>query len=112
MRALRVFPEQLLADPSQYVVLTGSSAVSELITGGQLWGGVLVWSLWAGYLAEPSGQRLLAQRPHVMCRWCSTTLPATPRFETSSVWSLPSGLSGSCPSTPRVLRSTNATSRQ
>ena len=61
VRALRVFPEQLLADPDRYVVLTGSSAVSELLTGGQLHGGVVVWSLWAGYLAEPSGRRLLDQ---------------------------------------------------
>jgi ribonuclease J len=61
VRALRVFPEQLRADRGRYVVLTGSSAVSELITGNQLRGGVVVWSLWSGYLAEPSGQRLLAQ---------------------------------------------------
>jgi ribonuclease J len=58
VRALRVFPEQLLADPGRYVVLTGSSAVPELLSGGQLRGGVVVWSLWAGYLAEPSGRRL------------------------------------------------------
>ncbi|MCW2904832.1 MAG: beta-lactamase domain protein [Streptosporangiaceae bacterium] len=61
VRALRVFPEQLLADPARYVILTGSSAVSELLSGGQLRGGVVVWSLWAGYLTEPSGQRLVAQ---------------------------------------------------
>jgi ribonuclease J len=61
VRELRVFPEQLSAEPGRYVVLTGSSAVSELLTGGQLRRGVVVWSLWSGYLAEPSGRRLLAE---------------------------------------------------
>jgi ribonuclease J len=60
VRALRVFPEQLLAEPSRYVVLTGSSAVGELLAGRQLRDGVIVWSLWAGYLAEPSGRRFAA----------------------------------------------------
>jgi ribonuclease J len=48
VRPFRVFPEQLLTDPARYVVLTGSSAVPELITGGAMRDGVLVWSLWAG----------------------------------------------------------------
>ncbi|MGY1753824.1 MBL fold metallo-hydrolase [Blastococcus sp. SYSU D01042] len=61
VRALRVFPEQLLANPSRYVVLTGSSAVDELLVGGQLRAGVIVWSLWRGYLDDPSGQRLMSQ---------------------------------------------------
>ncbi len=61
VRAFRVFPEQLLAEPGRYVVLTGSSTVPELLAGGQLRDGVVVWSLWAGYLAEPSGRRLLGQ---------------------------------------------------
>jgi ribonuclease J len=61
VRGLRVFPEQLLADPGGYVVLTGSSAVPELLAGGHLQNGVVIWSLWAGYLAEASGQRLVAQ---------------------------------------------------
>jgi ribonuclease J len=58
---LRVYPEQLVADPARYVVLGGSAAVPELIRAGALSGGVMVWSLWEGYLAEPSGQRLLAR---------------------------------------------------
>jgi ribonuclease J len=61
IREWRVFPEQLRADAGRYVVLTGSSAVPELLQDGALRSGVLIWSLWDGYLAEPSGQRLLAQ---------------------------------------------------
>jgi ribonuclease J len=61
VRAFRVYPEQLLEHPDRYVVLTGSSGVPELMAGGQLRGGVVVWSLWSGYLDEPSGKRLLAQ---------------------------------------------------
>lgn len=61
VRAWRVFPEQLMADPGRYVVLAGSFAVAELLSGGQLAGGVVVWSLWGGYLAQPSGRRLLDQ---------------------------------------------------
>ena len=58
IRGVRVFPEQLLAAPDRYVVLTGSSSVPELIRAGALHDGVAVWSLWSGYLDEPSGIRL------------------------------------------------------
>lgn len=60
VRAFRVFPEQLLADPERFVVLAPSSAARELVDLGILDGGVAVWSLWSGYLQEPSGQRLQA----------------------------------------------------
>ena len=60
IRPFRVFPEQLRADPKQFVVLTSSSAALELLELGTLDDGVAVWSLWSGYLQEPSGQRLQA----------------------------------------------------
>lgn len=64
VRPFRVFPEHLAADPGRYVVFTGSSSVRELIrNGGLAADGTLVWSMWSGYLNEPSGvglQRLLA----------------------------------------------------
>jgi ribonuclease J len=61
VRHVRVFPEQLCADPARYVVLTGSSAVPELLECGAMRSGVLVWSLWAGYLDDPGGRRTVAQ---------------------------------------------------
>jgi ribonuclease J len=61
IRAYRVFPEELQANPHRYVVLTGSSSVAELLRAKALSTGVVVWSLWSGYLAEPSGARLRAQ---------------------------------------------------
>jgi ribonuclease J len=61
VHCFRVFPEELVAHPERYVLLTGSSTVSELLRVGALAAGVVVWSLWSGYLAEPSGARLRAQ---------------------------------------------------
>ena len=50
-----------MAEPHRYAVLTGSSAVGDLLAGGQLRNGIVVWSMWAGHLGEPSGRRLAAQ---------------------------------------------------
>ncbi len=59
VRRYRAFTEQLVAHPERYVVLGGSSAAHELLRDGALTaGGTLVWSMWSGYLAEPSGVRL------------------------------------------------------
>jgi ribonuclease J len=60
VHAYRLFPEDLLVHPHRYVVLTGSSTVAELLRAGALSAGVVVWSLWSGYLTEPSGVRLRA----------------------------------------------------
>lgn len=57
---VRVFPEDLAAGRDKYVFLGASSAARELIDAGALHGGTAVWSLWPGYLREPSGQRLVA----------------------------------------------------
>ncbi len=59
VRPLRVFPEQLVAEAHRFVVLTGSSAVRELVDAGALRSGVVVWSLWGGYLANTGGRRLV-----------------------------------------------------
>lgn len=57
----RVFPEELAADPAKWMFHLPSSTVGELIRAGVLDGsGVAVWSLWDGYMAEPSGVRLRA----------------------------------------------------
>jgi ribonuclease J len=59
VRPYRVFTEELVARPERYVVLGGSSAAHELLRDRALTaGGTLVWSMWSGYLDEPSGVRL------------------------------------------------------
>lgn len=61
IRPHRIFPEELAGDPSRYLVHVPSSAVDELIRTGVLTSeGIVVWSLWDGYLKEPSGLRLSA----------------------------------------------------
>jgi ribonuclease J len=61
IQGVRVYPEQLLASPTRYVVLTGSSSIPELVRTGAVRQGVAVWSMWTGYLDEPSGIRLRAE---------------------------------------------------
>jgi ribonuclease J len=58
IRACRVFPEWLTEHAGETVLLLPSSAVPELLQAGVLTNGVVVWSLWPGYLQEPSGKRL------------------------------------------------------
>ncbi len=62
VKAVRVFAEDLAADPGKYLLYGAfSGEVSRLIRSGALTSvGVVVWSLWDGYLADPSGQRLQA----------------------------------------------------
>ncbi|MDQ0375984.1 MBL fold metallo-hydrolase [Cellulomonas humilata] len=59
VRGLRVFPEQIAAHPERYAIYTASSSIAELVTAGALDdSGTVIWSMWSGYLKEPSGQRL------------------------------------------------------
>ncbi len=59
VRPYRVFLDELVAHPERYVVLSGSAAVHELLRQGALdRSGTIVWSMWSGYLTEPSGTRL------------------------------------------------------
>jgi ribonuclease J len=58
VRPFRVFPEAVMADPSKYVVLGSSGGVRDLLRDGALGSdGVVVWSLWPGYLRDASGAR-------------------------------------------------------
>jgi ribonuclease J len=58
VRSVRVFPEAVAAEPSKYVVLGSSGAVADLLPGGPLGpDGVVVWSLWPGYLGDAAGSR-------------------------------------------------------
>jgi ribonuclease J len=54
----RVYSEWLVENVSRTVLLLPSSAVPELLLGGVLANGVVVWSLWPGYLTQPGGDRL------------------------------------------------------
>ena len=54
----RVFPEWLSTHANEITLLLPSSTVPELLRDHVLTDGVVVWSLWPGYLKEPSGQRL------------------------------------------------------
>lgn len=59
IRSVRVFPEHIAADPSRYVVLSSGSTVTELLRQNALKpDGLVVWSLWSGYLSEAAGRRL------------------------------------------------------
>lgn len=60
-KPFRIFDEELAAHPERWV-LYGSfqSSVPHLIEAGLLDGGVMVWSLWDGYLEQDSGKKLLA----------------------------------------------------
>jgi ribonuclease J len=57
----RVFPEELVETPDRFVFYVPSSSVYELLTAGILTPeGMAVWSLWGGYLHQPSGKKLAA----------------------------------------------------
>jgi ribonuclease J len=55
----RIYEGSIAADPGRWV-LYGSyqRQISRMLRDGLLKGGVVVWSMWEGYLAEPSGQDL------------------------------------------------------
>lgn len=54
----RLFPEHLAVCPQQYVLLFNSSEGNRLAEAGALAGASRTWSLWSGYLHEPTGKRL------------------------------------------------------
>ena len=57
---VRMFPEDLATDRGKLVYFGSSSTAAELVDAGALHGGAVVWSLWPGYLDQPSGRRLTA----------------------------------------------------
>lgn len=54
----RLFPERLADEPGRYVMLFSASEGHRLAKAGALDGASCTWSLWSGYLDEPSGRRL------------------------------------------------------
>lgn len=57
---IRKYPEDLATDRGNVVYLGTSSTAEELVNAGVLHGGAAAWSLWPGYLDQPSGRRLTA----------------------------------------------------
>ena len=55
---IRVYPEDLATDRGGVAYLGTSSTAKELVDAGALHGGAVVWSLWPGYLDQPSGRHL------------------------------------------------------
>lgn len=61
IRAQRVFLEEIAGHPERFLFHVPSSTARELIRGGALsQSGTAVWSLWDGYLRQPSGCALTA----------------------------------------------------
>ena len=59
IRNVRVFLEELAQMPERFVLYVPSSTAAELVRAKVLTGrGLAVWSMWEGYLDEPSGVRL------------------------------------------------------
>ena len=54
----RVFPEWLAEHAGEVTLLLPASTAPELLRSGVLANGAVVWSMWPGYLKEPSGTRL------------------------------------------------------
>lgn len=59
IRGQRIYSEDVAEAPGDFLI-AGSyqSEVPRMLRTGSLVDGVVVWSLWSGYLAEPSGVRL------------------------------------------------------
>ncbi len=59
VKPVRVFEEELAAEPGKWLFHLPSSTAKELVDRSVLEAsGLAVWSLWDGYLTEPSGKRL------------------------------------------------------
>jgi ribonuclease J len=58
VRECRVFPEWLTEHAGEVTLLQPASTAPELLRSGVLANGAVVWSMWPGYLKEPSGTRL------------------------------------------------------
>jgi ribonuclease J len=55
---IRMYPEDLATDRGKLAYMGTSSTAEELVDAGALYGGAVVWSIWPGYLDQPSGKGL------------------------------------------------------
>lgn len=61
IKSQRVFPEELAAHPERFMLHVPSSTARELVASTALdERGAVAWSLWSGYLQQPSGVALRA----------------------------------------------------
>ena len=60
VKACRIYPEELAAWRGELLMLFRASMSRELEKIGCLEGARCIWSMWPGYLREPSGERLRA----------------------------------------------------
>jgi ribonuclease J len=60
VKAHRIYEEHLAAEPGRYVLNFSRSSGGRLAAAGALIGARAIWSLWTGYLREPSGVALQA----------------------------------------------------
>ena len=58
VRPWRIFPEEIAPRGKELVLVLRPSMLAELERAGALNGALVVWSLWRGYLAGPSEQRM------------------------------------------------------
>jgi len=100
IKGARIFEEELAREPQRYVTKLHSQTAHALAKHGGLVGARAMWSLWSGYLDEPSAQRLRAYLEGQGVPWRSTTPRDTPVSPTSSAWRRRSRRSELFPSTP------------
>lgn len=58
VRRARIFPEQLAGERERLVMTFRASMAGDLERAGCLTGATAIWSMWRGYLREPSSDRL------------------------------------------------------
>ena len=58
IKSVRVFEEELAKTPERYVLTFSMQSAPLLKRAGALGGAAAIWSMWTGYLDEPSGQKL------------------------------------------------------
>ena len=56
----RIYEQEIAETPERFVMSFSMSSASRLERAGALPGASAVWSLWSGYLGEPSGKRYLS----------------------------------------------------
>ncbi len=62
IKSVRIFLEELAAHPERFVLHVPSSAAAELLKSGVLdERGLVLWSLWAGYLKDAGSKAMLAE---------------------------------------------------